>query len=1547
MDFVESLKGVYYSIEDRYYSFLDFLESKKIPVYKIIDPIDEVIPSFALFCLIILLLAFGIAWLLLFSSPQYSLEVRVVSMEDNKPIKDARVDFKYWPEGSNDITQAFAKTDNDGKFLIEKLSGPLNFEFSVKNIAGFKDYKSPAPEKVSADSGSVKILLEKKPVTPPAGDKKIIVMDATPGSPKKRMQNKNINVVFECSSGRSLDERDTLNSEIVISASDVALCGTITATVTVLEYTPLTLELADSTTYFDLVKESALKGKLSVIVKSQKTNAILPGIKLTAYNSNNSAKGNGRTGEDGSLSFELEAGSYYVHAVDDINGKYKNYRSPVASVAAQEDTSLEIFMEEIPPATQRFLRVKVLDSNNHAPIEGAKVYYSTDGILGSSPLSTVADGTVDYGGFDSNNIVYIRVTSTGYVSQFARALLKTAGDKNYQEIVLARQRDNPANFAKARVYVRDDLGSLVEGATAKLYNNAYPSMPLADETDGQGLADFQNEALPEGDYNAFAEKGFPIYASAWSDKRHIALGAVEDFNLTLVLGLANIAVKVVNETGGPIPDANVEFFESDTSEFNDLADYQAVTMGSGLTVPFGFKVNKKVKIKASKQGFMGSYRIVDGLYRTDVSRPITVTIGLYPTGYAGEFTMNLREELYPEGCLGELPAAQQKISANGGKYGLVFDVIVPETQGQSNIKSHVRSDKDSVPNEASAIIKVWNAQPSFLFPMRFADLNLSDFYSTDQNQVTDPAKAAKLVNLSLGSMSSSVQSFCTTFLVTKQRAGTELEIKYTSKSDEKSLPVFTKKLTVGQSFCRTNCPLFDYEFSACQADATGCVSGQEIMEPNSINAFSAVYRQDYLLSYNITNHSRQNITEDFNTVFSTLTGFINFGGSSAQSYSDSIIPARMAQFSDSASTGAISAPFKVVLKADNGRLNYELDALRARGLADTNGYVLFSINASDLSVETPNYLLANRPGQHFEVLVRDLNNGSRLQNADVTVKITDSRISDFEYSPNDITSLTDSGGFAYFTLTEGYDSTHYLSVRVARQGYDDKAVLNIPFSNSLGPAEEFACVSFGQISDPCSFDDSQMCLQSSGNTSGTFVVKTENCPEPVNVKLISGYSAEGQDVSLAISPELEAVLSENDQSQLITVDSDDASRTPSGVLGQFPIYAELSSASIGTPVRKELAVLVNFPSTMDCFAIGKTEYDLATQPEDSNIIENYCYVSNSDPMVPSLSTSAGSLLRTYVTGSAAEGDEVQFQWKVRADVLEKAKHKAASTGDGNRFFVVNTGIVNNADFEGDTTTPDAGDDPSKIHQAVKNATSIRFLSYYPADDPSNTSVDSNLAFIKDDKIKLNLKGGGSSNITIPCSTSGCTWAAKVPNSACTPTGDLPGQCVLAYFDVALTGKPEINTIEAFIRNPMNDSFVYFEVSGEVDWNSEETLYRNYTVYSEDREGAVIPGRDLEIRLGSLDFGISEIRALLPPEFTGTIADLNISIETTDPLVSAWIVGNSSSRILEVFAAYYGQKLTLPVDGSKETIPFSLRNTGWTGEGYTLVNVSDYSTGVRS
>src|SRR3989338_6030216 len=93
--FMDSIKKVYFSVEDVYYSFMDALDKKVgIPVYKFfVDPIENSgVPSFPFAVLLFALLAFGL-FSVFFAQSSATVTLSLLSAESGAPINGARVTF--------------------------------------------------------------------------------------------------------------------------------------------------------------------------------------------------------------------------------------------------------------------------------------------------------------------------------------------------------------------------------------------------------------------------------------------------------------------------------------------------------------------------------------------------------------------------------------------------------------------------------------------------------------------------------------------------------------------------------------------------------------------------------------------------------------------------------------------------------------------------------------------------------------------------------------------------------------------------------------------------------------------------------------------------------------------------------------------------------------------------------------------------------------------------------------------------------------------------------------------------------------------------------------------------------------------------------------------------------------------------------------------------------------------------------------------------------------------------------------------------------------
>ena len=138
------LTGLYYAGEDKWYKLLDKID-EHIPIYKVIEPIDKAVPSFALFLVgVALIIVLGVFALL--SLPAGSVFSIQVLDEDENPLANATV--TAFVEGA----EVFFDTTNESGEI-----GPRAFPLeTVLEIVVSKEGYEEYSETYTLDKPSVK-----------------------------------------------------------------------------------------------------------------------------------------------------------------------------------------------------------------------------------------------------------------------------------------------------------------------------------------------------------------------------------------------------------------------------------------------------------------------------------------------------------------------------------------------------------------------------------------------------------------------------------------------------------------------------------------------------------------------------------------------------------------------------------------------------------------------------------------------------------------------------------------------------------------------------------------------------------------------------------------------------------------------------------------------------------------------------------------------------------------------------------------------------------------------------------------------------------------------------------------------------------------------------------------------------------------------------------------------------------------------------------------------------------------------------------------------
>jgi len=131
MAVLDSLKEIYEKIEEKYYSFLDWIDGKGVPVYKVVDAIEASnIPSFPI-AIIFTLLVLGLIFIGL--SSMFGGGVLEVTINDASDTLISGATITVYAEGKL-ITEG--ETENG----IVSLQIPINTEIEITVIkTGFNE----------------------------------------------------------------------------------------------------------------------------------------------------------------------------------------------------------------------------------------------------------------------------------------------------------------------------------------------------------------------------------------------------------------------------------------------------------------------------------------------------------------------------------------------------------------------------------------------------------------------------------------------------------------------------------------------------------------------------------------------------------------------------------------------------------------------------------------------------------------------------------------------------------------------------------------------------------------------------------------------------------------------------------------------------------------------------------------------------------------------------------------------------------------------------------------------------------------------------------------------------------------------------------------------------------------------------------------------------------------------------------------------------------------------------------------------------------------
>lgn len=552
MGVLQSLKDLYYHLEDRYYDLIDRI-STHIPIYKVTDAIDKVVPSFALLLLIIVvLIGYALISFTPVIMPKSSQIVVLVEYRD-------RYGEKYPLEGAsvtivNGELSTTIDTNEDGMLstpYIAKIGDTISISIAKED---FKPKPYSTEFKVDEETEFVHAVLDEiikyKNV-------RFRLVDEE-GNP---IANKFVSLSFECGNGveAPADMETITDFTGLVEVSDVLMeCDPLLVSVSAKGYESLSRErVTDGSALVLKTKEELTppeeKGRIIVSVIFN-GNPVEEAIAVELYKDTGASPMfmEYKTTENGQVIFEVLAGTYKVKTR--ATQKYDSAESNFITVGANEYRTVTLEVEE---KIIGHIKLKVVDEANEEPLKDVRV------TLMKESSQVAFDETDETGAVQFNLTKDEAFTVVIDHPEYCLArLTNVRKSDSVIEVKLKKYTGNCGGVLIAKVV--DEDNNPIANALVGIFDEKGNSLGWKERvTDINGEAEFKG--LKAGKYKFFAYKG---YGSGWSDVLEYRVREAVEERATIVLKIpkATIELRVVNYELEPLPFSDVTLKNADTDK---------------------------------------------------------------------------------------------------------------------------------------------------------------------------------------------------------------------------------------------------------------------------------------------------------------------------------------------------------------------------------------------------------------------------------------------------------------------------------------------------------------------------------------------------------------------------------------------------------------------------------------------------------------------------------------------------------------------------------------------------------------------------------------------------------------------------------------------------------------------------------------------------------------------------------------------------------------------------------------------------------------------
>jgi len=696
------IREFYLNLEDKWYSTIDKID-EKIPIHGIIDKIDSVFPSFALFLIILFLILMAIA-LPLFMPGGAVLSFKAMDIEGNA-LENATV--TVYINGTEAFTGMTNENGETGETAI-----PIG---STATITASKENFQEYSETIEVTESKhlyplILTALEDKTYT-------LTIKDSL-GQPIREPMT----LSFTCRNSSVTPPADLTISSGVATVTEPAGCNGLIASVKGegFEFKDSVLLVQNQQTIY----MQELVGNEATINVELYFNGELIEDSLTVYLYKDTGEQSGlgpiesTLSQGGKATFQRQPGTYYAKTSGE--GNYAATSSDEFTLSAGETRIIKIDLEQNVAGT---VRLRIVDRSTKAPVDGASVLLRQ----GAEEIDTKVTSEENGGLVEFPVILDASYTA---VIDHEGYCLKTVHDASIgavREIELTPFNEDCG--AKLQVKILDQDGKPVKNAEVGLYTETGFNVGFASIiSDVNGVAEFSR--VPSGNYKAFAFKGS---TSGWSDPEHFAQRTASKTVLTVVLiaGDGTIKVNVKDDEGMPMQFAQVAFVDALT--LGTIGGGAMPVEDTNGTVELTTRADKRVYVVASKPGYANFTSTIVPVEANSIK---IVDVTLEKEIIQGEIKVEFKG-LYRGGRIA-------REIAPGYEYDALFELRVPANKNYDSIGMHIRTGENEIMELDKVALDEINA-PGDVEIIKATSYNPGNGYEVDSGHMS--SGEAKWTNL--------------------------------------------------------------------------------------------------------------------------------------------------------------------------------------------------------------------------------------------------------------------------------------------------------------------------------------------------------------------------------------------------------------------------------------------------------------------------------------------------------------------------------------------------------------------------------------------------------------------------------------------------------------------------------------------------------------------------------------------------------------------------------------------------------------------------------